>query len=473
MSVSEALAGSRARRIASLGPRAILIELGTPKGTLLCSVERGAQGLGWLDSPATRLALEPEPWLTTVRSLLEGAALRSFERVGVRSTRIELTRGDERLWLVLEWSREGALAIVRAMEHAPGDDAAAEAQVLLQVGRVHLDPANPVERYEPAESLDELRADGARLWARLVELELERRKNELAKRLRAELVRRKRRLLAVTQDAARAKDAHALRADAGLLLASLHALGKTRGEIELEDFTQDPPVRRRLTVDPKLGARAQSEAWFQRARKLERGALLAKERATATEREIAELQALIDRVAALQAVADLAPLAAEARRFGIAPRALPDARQAKPALRVPYREFQGTGARAIWVGRGAADNDALTLRHAKPHDLWLHVRDESGAHVVVPLSRNEDCPPELLCDAATLAAHFSGARGAERADVIYTPRRYVQKPRKSAVGAVNVLREKVFRLQLEPARLKRLLEHELAPDVSGQSPARR
>ena len=467
MSASGALEGARARRIASLGQRAVLLELSAPKGTLLCSVERGAQGIGWLDHGATEVALDHAPWVTTMRSLLEGAILRSFERVGVRATRIELTRAEERLWLVLEWSRGGAFALLRAPQ---GE---APAQQLLQVGRVQLDPSEPAEHYELAASLDELRADGARLLPLLVAIDLEAHKNALAKRLRSQLERRKRRLVAVEQDAARVADAHALRADASLLLANLHALNKVQGEVELDDYMTDPPSRRRLTIDPKLGARAQSDAWFQRARKLERGAVLAKERALATQREITEIEAVLDRVLGLGELSALAPLAEQARRFGIVPSTATEPRKAKDGPRVPYREFRGSGERAIWVGRGAADNDALTLRHAKPHDLWLHARDESGAHVVIPLARNEDCPPELLCDAATLAAHFSSARGADRADVIYTPRRYVQKPRKSAPGSVQVLREKVFRLQLEPARLKRLLDHEWAADTASEQRSRR
>lgn len=457
MTVSEALQGSRVRRVASLGSRAVLLELAAPKGTLVLSVERGAQGIAFVDQAASQIALEPAPWVTTLRSVLDGAQLGGFERIGTRASRLAMTRGAEQLWLVLEWSSGGAWALVR--EHA-----GAEPQLLLQVGRVHADAAETPEPYEPAASLAELQADGARLVPLLAALELEAHKRALAKRLRTELERRKRRLIAIEQDAARVADADALRARASLVLANLHALRGASGEVELEDFSSDPPARRKLTIDPKLGARGQCDAWFQRARKLERGAVLAKERAATTQTELSELAALIDRVAASAALAELAPLQDQARRFGIAPQA-PSERRNKKAERVPYREFRGSGERVILVGRGAADNDALTLRNAKPHDLWLHARDESGAHVVVPLARNESCPPELLCDAATLAAHFSSARGAERADVIYTPRRYVQKPRKSAVGSVLVLREKVFHLQLEPARLKRLLASEQAPDA--------
>jgi hypothetical protein len=455
MSATAALRGSRVRRVASLGPRALCLELSSPKGVLVCSVERGAQGLGWVEHGTQREGLPPEPWVTTVRSLLEGAALVSFERAGVRLVRLGFARGDERLSLELEYSRGGAFAVLR-------HESETQYQVLVQIGRMQRERSEAFTHYDPASSLGELSADGARLVAALHAIVLAAHRNTLGKRLRTELERRKRRVVAIEQDRARVADAAKLRQQASLVLANLHALRSSSGEIELEDFTADPPQMVRLAIDPALGARAQADAWFQRARKLERGAELAKERQAVTEREISEIDALLERALAAQTIDALAPLIELARRFGVAPETATEPRKHKPAARVPYREFRGAGERAILVGRGAADNDALTLRHSKPHDLWLHVRDDSGAHVVVPLARNENCPPELLCDAATLAAHFSSARGADRADVIYTPRRYVQKPRKSAVGSVHVLREKVFRLQLEPARLKRLLASEIA-----------
>ncbi|MEJ7732655.1 MAG: NFACT RNA binding domain-containing protein [Polyangiaceae bacterium] len=117
----------------------------------------------------------------------------------------------------------------------------------------------------------------------------------------------------------------------------------------------------------------------------------------------------------------------------------------------------GSGERTILVGRGGADNDALTTRHARPHDLWLHAKSRKGAHVVVPLDKGESCPPELLADAATRAAHFSDSRGEAASEVQYAERRHIRKRRKSAPGEVVVDREKVIVLRLEPTRLARLL----------------
>ena len=78
--------------------------------------------------------------------------------------------------------------------------------------------------------------------------------------------------------------------------------------------------------------------------------------------------------------------------------------------------------------------------------------------MVVPVERSAKIDPDVLIDAAHLAAHFSGMRGEPIAEVHHTERRYVRKSKGSAVGAVNVDREKVLRLRVEAERLARLLK---------------
>jgi predicted ribosome quality control (RQC) complex YloA/Tae2 family protein len=110
------------------------------------------------------------------------------------------------------------------------------------------------------------------------------------------------------------------------------------------------------------------------------------------------------------------------------------------------------------VGRDAASNDALTVRVAKPGDLWVHVKGGAGAHVVVPGACRGGAPDgRALVDAATLAAHFSSLRGEPVVDVLYADRRHVRKRKGSAPGAVEAPGAKSLALRVEPERLARLL----------------
>ena len=320
------------------------------------------------------------------------------------------------------------------------------------------------QRDEPPQSdeaANKRRTERERLRSERAATEFEIRRIALLRGVRRALVRSARKLGAIEGDAQRAEQVATLRSHASLVLSHLHELPRHCTEITLLDLSVDPPEPVALQFDPRLGPKRSADAWFIRARKFERGAAIAATRAVATRAELQTLERIAAQLEALPDQTETDALAITARELGIAdgPGSSPG-KKLKPTVRLPYREFSGSGNRPIWVGRGKLDNDRLTLDHAKPRDLWLHARGDAGAHVVVPLGRDEACPPDLLADAATLAAHFSKARGQSPVEVTYTARRYVRKPRGSAPGLVALIRESVFLLRLNPETLRRLLASE-------------
>jgi predicted ribosome quality control (RQC) complex YloA/Tae2 family protein len=106
-----------------------------------------------------------------------------------------------------------------------------------------------------------------------------------------------------------------------------------------------------------------------------------------------------------------------------------------------YRTFN-LGGFEVLVGRGDADNDALTFRVGEPRDFWLHVAGAPGSHVVV---RNPDDLPELprevLEPAAALAAWHSKARGRRGKVEVHVCRvADVSKARGAPAGEVRLRR---------------------------------
>ena len=106
-----------------------------------------------------------------------------------------------------------------------------------------------------------------------------------------------------------------------------------------------------------------------------------------------------------------------------------------------YRVFVIEGFDVL-VGKGDAQNDALTFEVADPHDFWLHVAGPAGSHVVV---RNPeklaDLPRPVLEAAASLAAWHSKARGSRGKVEVHVCRvSDVSKPRGFAPGEVQLRR---------------------------------
>jgi hypothetical protein len=283
-------------------------------------------------------------------------------------------------------------------------------------------------------------------------------KGALARSVKAKLAGLERRREAVAGDLARLSEIDKLQKIGQLLLAQGSKIPRGASVASLRDWATGDVIE--VPLDPAVAAKSQAERFFAKARRYQRGEVIMRRRLAEAERAAESVRALAAEIdAAAPDAAALEALALKARHLGVtdAPAAAPSGRAPKPAERKPYHTFRSASDRPILVGRGGADNDALTTKHARAHDLWLHAKGITGAHVIVPLEKGASCPPELLVDAATLAAHFSDARGEAVCDVSYVERRHVRKPRKSAPGAVTFDREKVMAVRVEPARLERLL----------------
>ena len=446
------LVGARVRRLDSPEPGLLALSLFTPelRAVLLLRVTGERIGAGLV---AERPQGQPATsFVQKLRKELENARITAFEQPDASTLSLLLTRSEQSTRLVCDFAR-GAFVLER------------EGKVLIRTGSTNARAAR-VQVAWP-ETVDSLQDSGARLVAEQAEEGLDARRGALARIVRAAQKKLHKRMVALEGDIARAEDAAPLRARATLLVTQQHAAKRGLERVELTDYSVDPPALVSITLDPKRTLQEQIEAWFKQAKRFERGAQLASQRSAATQRELAQLEQLLAELSAADSDG-LEPLAERARALGLAGvgRALSAERESsshKPPARQerkPYRQFAGWKERTILVGKNAHDNDVLTREHARPQDLWLHARGEAGAHVVVPLQRNESCPEELLLDAAHLAAHFSDARGETTVEVSYTGKRYVRKPRGSAPGQVTLEREKVIALQLEPARIEHLLSRE-------------
>ncbi len=263
---------------------------------------------------------------------------------------------------------------------------------------------------------------------------------------------------ALTDDLRRAEKWGSLQLFGHILKTHLSKITKGDDRFCSEDFEGNEVI---IELDPKLSSVENMNRFFDKAGKLKRAEPVIRKRIEATQCIISNLDKEIQRVFANDSASHLSiPSIQESEKNGGL--FVPPKKRKVIQERLPYREFTIFSDRIARVGRSAADNDTLTLRHAKPDDLWLHVRGIGGSHVVVPMGRKEDPHPELLIDAAHLAVHFSSLKKQTDVDVLYTRRRYVQKQKGSPPGSVSLLREKSIRLRVEKERLNRILHGEKA-----------
>jgi predicted ribosome quality control (RQC) complex YloA/Tae2 family protein len=109
-----------------------------------------------------------------------------------------------------------------------------------------------------------------------------------------------------------------------------------------------------------------------------------------------------------------------------------------PTAMKGMRRYRSSDGYEVIVGRSARDNDTLTFRVARPHDLWLHAGDYPGSHVIVRNSGRGEIPHRTIIEAAQLAAKFSQASKDSKVTIHYTQRKFISKPKGAASGLVRL-----------------------------------
>ena len=112
----------------------------------------------------------------------------------------------------------------------------------------------------------------------------------------------------------------------------------------------------------------------------------------------------------------------------------------------------------IIVGRNNRQNDRITFRQARKDDLWFHIKDAPGAHVVI-MAEGQKVTDQTILEAAGLAAWYAGTNraGGARSTVDYCEVRHVRKPGGAKPGQVLYDNFKTILVNpLDPANLEKI-----------------
>lgn len=205
-----------------------------------------------------------------------------------------------------------------------------------------------------------------------------------------------------------------------------------------------------IKLDPELDFKANANRYFEKAKKAKGSIGIVRDqiaRLTTDHVDIGSLIAAVEIQSRLDRLKEFERQAVERRWIN-----LQTVQAAKKEDR-PYqghriRELSAPGGYSVLFGENAESNDYLTLRVAKPNDLWLHVRGSTSAHVVI-VTRNqpERVQPETLRFAARIAVLNSPSKHAGFIPVDYTLKKFVRRPKGAAKGAAIYTHEKTIHVE--------------------------
>ena len=225
---------------------------------------------------------------------------------------------------------------------------------------------------------------------------------------------------------------------ADVIMANLGQIAPNQSQVELFNFYSNESCT--IKLNPRLSAQKNAERYYQKSKN--QNIELAKLQEN-IERKKKELQSLENDLEELDSISNLKLLR---KRFPVkSASGNTDSQQEN----LPYNKFEIDGFDVL-VGKNAKHNDRLTLNYAHKDDLWFHAKDVAGSHVVLKMIPGKSFPSPVIEKTAQLAAWYSKGKNFPLCPVIYTPKKYVRKPKGFAPGMVKVEREEI--VLVEPQR---------------------
>jgi predicted ribosome quality control (RQC) complex YloA/Tae2 family protein len=216
-----------------------------------------------------------------------------------------------------------------------------------------------------------------------------------------------------------------------LILANLHQIKSEQDKLECQDLYSGESMI--IPLKQGLSGPEQAEWYYEKSRKWKAEKARCQKLLEDIEIKLPQKEKELE---SLTMVHTLKGLRQWRKEF---PEAIPLKKNSSQDLedRQPWREFTLSGW-FIRVGKDAKSNDELTLRGSKSGDLWLHVKDFSGSHVVVRQKNGQPVPDTVMQQAAQLAVWFSPRRHHTLVAVNFCDRKFVRKNKRMAAGAVLV-----------------------------------
>ena len=252
------------------------------------------------------------------------------------------------------------------------------------------------------------------------------------------------------------KDKEKYRIFGDLLATNQYQLKKGMPYYDLENYYDGGKITR-VPVDPALSPRENAQKYYKEYRKKQVAETKLRDFIDDAEAEAKYLDSVIDALSRAETDAEITEIKNELALSGfIKSRAGKGSKQ--PKALAPM-EFESTEGYRISVGRNNVMNDRLTLKTAKNYDLWFHVKDTAGSHIIVA-NDGREFSDTVIREAAMLAAYNSKARGSSNVPVDYTIVKNVRKPAGAKPGMViyvDYKTEFVTPNERELERIKRIV----------------
>lgn len=216
-----------------------------------------------------------------------------------------------------------------------------------------------------------------------------------------------------------------------LVINNIYLLKKGDSELTTVNYYDGKEIT--IPLDPLLTPQQNAQNFFKKYKKMERTVAIC-------EKQALELTSTIDYLNSIKTALDLAENTEELVEIKeeLIAAGLIKEKQQKGKVRkpkqLPPKEYVYNGF-TVLRGRNNIENERVTFHLGADNDLWLHVKDSHGSHLIIK-SEGKKIPDDVIKFASEIAAFYSEKSQSGNTVVDYALRKFVKKRPGGAKGAV-------------------------------------
>lgn len=263
---------------------------------------------------------------------------------------------------------------------------------------------------------------------------------QVLKVIKNELKKDRRKVKKLNKQLEDADQADRYRIRGEILTTYLSKVQHGASEITLPNFyDNNRPLK--IQLSPELSPSRNAQKYFTKYDKLKASVAYVNQQLKITNAEIAYFENIQNQID-LASPADIQEIRLELQQEGYIKNKQHGKKRRKVRVSKP-EQFHTSDGTLVLVGKNNLQNDRLSFKIANKNEIWLHVKDIPGSHVVIRDSSPSD---QTILEAAQLAAYFSKGRNSDNVPVDYLPVKRLHKPHGAKPGFVTFTGQRTLRV---------------------------
>ncbi|MDO5018281.1 MAG: NFACT RNA binding domain-containing protein [Lagierella massiliensis] len=217
-----------------------------------------------------------------------------------------------------------------------------------------------------------------------------------------------------------------------VLSSNIHSVNKGDTSVKLENFYDPDLSMLEIPLDNKKSPWENAQHYYKKYSKLKTSANLLKKQIPNLTDDIKYLEQVLDSLKKVENDSEIEEIKHELSKQNYIKQKKNKKKIHSPKLSSPHH-FINKRNKHFYVGKNNYQNDYITLKLANKEDIFIHVKDVPGSHVIL---RNENITKLDILDGCYLAAKYSSVSNEQNVAVDYTEKKNVRKSKGAKPGMV-------------------------------------